>query len=167
MKGVDIANEIFVEFGEPTSLSIPAIAFWLRNNIGALNTWIDTTYALNDSYEIVDASAVEISEEAKAILKKAYVVYFYENKMNSILNSLTTDSAIEIKDGGVSIKKADASKTSRSIGFLKKEIVAEFNDMVAAYKSKGTKPIQVAGDDTVEGIGTKGVTTRINESSRY
>ena len=44
MKVVDIADEIFRELGEPTSLSIPAISFWLRTNVGQLNNYIHTEY---------------------------------------------------------------------------------------------------------------------------
>ena len=42
MKVVDIAEETFRELGEPSTISVPAIATWLRNNIGGLNKAINT-----------------------------------------------------------------------------------------------------------------------------
>ena len=47
MKVVDIADELFRELAEPSSLSIAAIGFWLRTNIGALNNHINTSYVIN------------------------------------------------------------------------------------------------------------------------
>ena len=47
MKIVEIADEIFRELGEPCTLSIPAIAYWLRSNVGELNNLIYTSYSIN------------------------------------------------------------------------------------------------------------------------
>ena len=49
MKVVDIADEIFRELDSPSSLSIPAIAYWLRANIGTLNNYINTSYVINST----------------------------------------------------------------------------------------------------------------------
>ena len=37
IKVVDIADEIHRELGSPSDLSISAISYWLRTNIGQLN----------------------------------------------------------------------------------------------------------------------------------
>lgn len=49
MKIADVANEVFMELDQPTSLSIPAIAFWLRTNIGNLNSRLNTTYDIDST----------------------------------------------------------------------------------------------------------------------
>ena len=41
MKVVDIADEIFRELSEPSTLSIPAIAYWVRSNVGELNNYLN------------------------------------------------------------------------------------------------------------------------------
>ena len=65
MKVVDIASEIYEELGRPSSLSIPSISFWLRNNIGGLNNYINTQFSIaSDDFEIirtVDSAETEIS----------------------------------------------------------------------------------------------------------
>ena len=77
MKVVDIADEVFRELGEPTILSIPAISFWLRANIGQLNNYIHTEFLVNTSdLEIKTSAGVEIGEEEKAVLKKMYFYTF-------------------------------------------------------------------------------------------
>ena len=48
MKVVDIADDIFRELGEPSSLSIPAITFWVRSNVGRLNNAINTEFAVDE-----------------------------------------------------------------------------------------------------------------------
>ena len=40
IKVVDIADEIHRELGSPSDLSISAISYWLRTNIGQLNNLI-------------------------------------------------------------------------------------------------------------------------------
>ena len=82
MKIVDIATEIFEELGQPSSLSIPAVSFWVRNNIGSLNNYINTSFSVRGTdFEVVrtvDNSEVEIDQNAKAVLKKMYIVHYYD-----------------------------------------------------------------------------------------
>ena len=74
MKVVDISDEIFRELGEPSTLSIPAIAYWIRSNVGQMNNLIHTDYYIQSKdleiVTLVNKVAVEISENEKAILKK-------------------------------------------------------------------------------------------------
>ena len=103
MKVVDIADESHRELGSPTDLSIPAIAFWLRTNLGALNNHINTSFIVNaTTYEIEQATTdsqgtsvtLEIAEEEKAILKKLYILHYYDSKIRSrLFLSLTTAPA--------------------------------------------------------------------------
>ena len=55
MKIVDIADELYRELGEPSSISIPAISFWIRSNVGELNNRLNTTFKISsvgsDAYE--------------------------------------------------------------------------------------------------------------------
>ena len=52
MKIVDIADEIFRELGEPSTISIPAISFWIRSNVGELNNRINTTFKINEIMDL-------------------------------------------------------------------------------------------------------------------
>ena len=109
MKVVDIADELHRELGDPSSLSIPAIAYWLRTNIGALNSHIKTSYGVNETtFEIeqkqTDSAGleetVEIGEQERAILKKMYMVHFYEIKLRENITNLATDTVISVSDDG-------------------------------------------------------------------
>ena len=55
MKVVDIADEIFRELSEPSTLSIPAIAYWVRSNVGELNNYLNTSFRVShETFEITE-----------------------------------------------------------------------------------------------------------------
>ena len=83
MKIVDIADEIHRELGSPATLSIPAIAFWVRTNVGAMNNHINTSYEVNvSSLEIVDQGDSPITMYEIAIMKDKYNIHYYDLHRN-------------------------------------------------------------------------------------
>ena len=156
MKVVDIADEVFRELGEPTILSIPAISFWLRANIGQLNNYIHTEFLVNTSdLEIKTSAGVEIGEEEKAVLKKMYFIHFYDQKLRTHMTTLDTDTVISVRDGDSSVTKINRNESTRSIAAIKNQEYDELNQMIQAYNSQKGSPRQVAGDDTTSGASTK------------
>tara|TARA_R100000152_G_C6723667_1_gene149262 strand:- start:224 stop:736 length:513 start_codon:yes stop_codon:yes gene_type:complete len=158
MKVVDIANEIHRELGEPSDLSLAAISYWVRSNIGALNNHINKKYAINSTtYEILDVGHdgdgdAPIGLEEAAILKKMYVVYDYEKKLRSVLGAASQDAVIQISDLGTSIRKVNKNEVGKTFAQVKKQEIEELNRMIAHYKISSSIPRQVAGDDTEEGF---------------
>lgn len=149
MKIVDISDEIYLELDSPTTLSVPAIAHWLRNNIGALNSLINTTYSVNSSsYEIEDEDSVEIGDNEKVILKKMYFVHYYDLKVRENIINISTDSVISVSDDGSSVTKINKNEISKMLAQLKKQEYQELQDLIHAYKLDKSVPHQVAGDDT-------------------
>ena len=77
MKVVDIADELFNELGEPSTLSIPAITYWLRSNIGSLSNYLNEDFTVNstslDIEKTVDEVKVSMDEDEKDILKKCII----------------------------------------------------------------------------------------------
>ena len=149
MKIVDIADEIFRELGQPTEVSIPQIAFWIRVNVGPLNNTINQCYAIDDN-------TLEISPdpglEEKSILKKLYTMHYYDLKIRSTLGAAATDPIVEVTADGASVRKLNRNQTSQLFLNLKKQEMEDYNSLVANYKMLKSKPIQVVGDDTVEGF---------------
>ena len=115
MKVVDIADEIFRELSSPTDLSIPAIAYWVRSNIGALNNYINTDYTINvTTLEVeqvdTDGATVEIGEEEKSIIKMMYMVHFLDRKIRTSLVSMETNTVIAVTDQGSSVRKLNKNE---------------------------------------------------------
>ena len=187
MKIVDIADELFRELGEPSSISVPAISFWIRSNVGELNNRINTTFKIStygsEAYEfsgsfidpayepqafneatgalglsvsgdngIASAPAiVAIQPEEVAILKKMYVVHYYDKQIRSTVGAASTDPIVEVASDGSRVRKINKNELSKTYLALKKEEYMELMDLINAYKLRKSSPVQVAGDDTVRG----------------
>ncbi len=153
MKIVDIADELYRELAEPSDLSIPAISFWLRSNIGKLNNLISTAYLVDeDTLEInqlVCGVETEINDEEKVILKKLYLIHYYDLKIRSVLGAASTDSIREITSDGARIRKFSTNDLCKTYVSTKKEETLELDKLVHAYKITKSSPRQVSGDDTV------------------
>lgn len=153
MKVVDIANEIYLENASPSDTSIPAIAYWLRSNVGKLNTVLYEDFYIDDtSLEILDASAVEISYVAVAILKVMYKVYRIELDIRANLDAINANGILEANDEGFSIKRINRSEVLKTLTSFKKDTLTELNNLIHNYRSLKGLPSQIAGDDTVAGI---------------
>jgi hypothetical protein len=187
MKIVDIADEIYRELSEPSTISIPSIAFWIRSNVGELNNRINTTFKIRDTnpdiYEFSgsfvtasnepqvfneaagalglsvsgnngtssDPAIVAIQPEESSILKKMYVVHYYDQQIRSTVGAASTDPIVEVASDGSRVRKINKNELSKTYISLKKEEYSELIDLINAYKLRKASPIQVAGDDTVVG----------------
>ena len=93
MKVVDIADEIFREVGEPTTYSIASISYWVRANIGRLNSYISTFFEIEPStLEIIQKTdeknngtlvQKEISIDEGAILKRMFLIHYYDKSIKT------------------------------------------------------------------------------------
>ena len=164
MKVVDVADEIYRELGLPTDLSVSAIAFWVRTNIGELNNLLFTTYAINStSFELVDDCDAEITAEAVAILKKMYSIHYYDLQIKKNIVILSTDTILEVEHQGSKVKKVNKNEVNKNLGTLRKQEIDVMKNLVTAYRLKGAQPRQVAGDDTIAGEYSSPDTTRVTD----
>jgi len=156
MKVVDIASEIYTELGEPTTLSIPPITFWIRRNIGLLNSRINTDFYVDENdFEIKEKDsagvAKEISINEANISKKMYLIHHYDVKLRESLGAASTDTWVEIATDGTSVRRVNKVQQSQTYQVAKKTEIEDLDKLIAAYNRKGSTPLQVAGDDTVAG----------------
>ena len=178
MKIVDIADEIYRELSEPATISIPSISFWIRSNVGELNNRINTTFKIRHTnpniYELSgsfvtasnepqvfneatgalglgDPAIVAIQPEEASILKKMYVVHYYDQQIRSTVGAASTDPIVEVASDGSRVRKINKNELSKTYIALKKEEYSELIDLINAYKLRKASPVQVAGDDTVVG----------------
>ena len=134
-KIVDIADEIYRELGDPSDVSIPSIAFWLRTNLGKLNILINKKYTINTLDLEVDAISPEtFTIIEKSIFKKMYNIHYYDRQIikligkSSALNLINQDTSssgenattgsansdsLEISENGFSYKKTNSDSTSQ------------------------------------------------------
>ncbi|MAF24606.1 hypothetical protein CL634_03390 [bacterium] len=150
MKVIDIAEDLYRELGDPTDISIPAIVYWLKTNVGSLTNLIGIKYTVDStSQEIVDEESKEIVAEVGAVLKKMYVIHHYELKLRANITGLLKDTIISVTDDNSSVIKVNKNEVSKVLAQIKNQEYAELQKMVTAFRRREAKPIQVAGDDTV------------------
>ena len=148
MKIVDIADEIYRELSSPSGLSIPVIAFWLRSNIGALNNLIASTHAINSTTLEFEP---ELVDESKTVLKKLYMIHYYDIKIRATLGAASIDSVLEVTSDGATVRKINKNELSKTYIAIRKQEYDELTKAVFAFKNNASHPIQVAGDDTING----------------
>lgn len=145
----DIADEIHRELDSPSDIAVGVIFYWLRANLGAVNSFIRTSYTVDSSTsEVIPA----VDEDEKAIFKKLYNVYYYDKKIRSILGAAGTEVVVEIDSDGSKIRRVNKTEIGKTYAQLKSAEFAELNKLVTAYNTSKTRPLQVAGDDTIEGV---------------
>ncbi len=155
MKVVDLANEIWIEMGEPSSTSVPAIAFWIRGQVGQINSLLFEDFEIQegDEYNIVDGGGTEISINAASIIKKLYLIYDYDLQIRSQMNALASDTLLSFKEAdGSSFTRTNRNEISKTLASLKKDEMAALKALISAYRANKASALQVAGDDTVPGI---------------
>jgi len=135
IKIVDIADELYRELGEPSDISIPSIAFWLRTNLGKLNIHLNKKYSINTLDLEIDAiSPDSFTIAEKTIFKKLYNIHYYDRQIIKLIGksnalnlinqdtstsgeNITTGSAnsdtIEISENGFSYRKTNSESTSQ------------------------------------------------------
>ena len=164
VKIVSIADEAYRELASPSDLSIAAISFWLRTNLGQLNNLIDTSYALDTNTQELETG---LTIEEAVIFKKLYFVHYYDIKIRATLGAASNDSVVEVSSDGARVRKInknEISKTWMSARNLERD---ELTRLITAYKLTGSSPRQVAGDDTIaEGNNTR-VQDLYNRSRNY
>ena len=156
VKIVSIADETYRELASPSDLSIAAISFWLRTNLGQLNNLINTSYALDVNTQELETG---LSIEEAVIFKKLYFVHYYDIKIRATLGAASSDSVVEVSSDGARVRKInknEISKTWMSARNLERD---DLTRLVTAYKLTESSPRQVAGDDTI----TEGNNTRAQD----
>jgi len=150
-KIIDIADEIYRELGEPSDLSLSSIAFWLRTNIGDLNILINKKYYIEETtYEIANEEGEIFKDIEKSIFKMLYSMHYYERLFRNALGAASTDSVLEISQNGFSARKINKNELAKTYAELRNQISDELQILTKNYNLNEARPLQVAGDDTVE-----------------
>ena len=144
-----IAQEIYEELGDNSCTSIAAIAAWVRRNIGGLNNLLNASFTIEEdkNFEITP----NLSDIEKYIFKKMYSIYYFDLKIKNV-GSLASTDFISIKDDIGSVQKVNSNEVLKNYITVRKQEYDELKDLINKYRSNGSLPRQVAGDDTTAGF---------------
>lgn len=146
-KIVDIADEIYRYLESPTDISIPAIAFWLRANVGALNNLIGTSFSIDDTtFEL----STSISVTEKVIFKSLFYIYYYDKQIRTNLGAAASSSILEVSSDGAMVRTTNKNEISKTWLQLRKETQLELDTVVNSYNFGSITPVSVDGQDTNE-----------------
>ena len=80
------------------------------------------------------------------------MVYFYETKLRSSIITMDTSSVVEVSDQGSSVRKLNRNEITKTLNSTKNQEYETLINLINSYKLRKSTPLQVAGDDTVEGF---------------
>lgn len=143
-----IAQEIYEELGEQSDTSISAIAAWVRRNIGGLANMLNKTFEIKDGTYEINPNLTDIE---KYIFKKMYSIYYFDLKIKSTA-SLTATDYVSIKDDFGSVQKINSNEVLRNFYSIRKQEYEELKNLIDTYNLNEVNPLQVVGDDTIEGV---------------
>ncbi len=104
MKVADIANKFYTDLDSPTDLSLVSLSFWIRNNLGALNARILTSWSVDiDTLEVKDQNSDEITPDAVSVYFQMYLVHYYDKKYRSNLTTMNNNILILVQDNSRSV----------------------------------------------------------------
>lgn len=150
----DLANSIYVsEFdsnSENANLSL--IEAWLQENLGLLNTLINTRYnGLNPGMGL----------EEQAIYKQIYLYNYYSKQSRNVLRGIvataSSDNILMVADGDNRIQFANKNEIGKTFRDLARDAKQVLDNMVAKYNIYAAKPLQVGGieagsEDVIEDL---------------
>lgn len=141
----DLANEIWFELGEPDDISIPAIAFWLRSNIGKLNIKIAENFDIvaENNYEFTP----ELTLNTKEIFKSIFYIWYFDKQIRKNLGAAALNQTIEVDSDGSKVRKTSKNDTAKLYLQMKEMASEDLDKMVNAYKFYKARPSVVHGQD--------------------
>lgn len=147
-----ISDRIYRDLGEPTDTSIPQISWYLSNNLGKLNSLLNTCYTIANC----DANVgPEISEKDAAVYKELYLIKYYQKKiLDNLGAAAAANSAISVESDGANIRFSDRNQIARNYITLKQNAESELKSLINSYKLSNIEPLQICGDDDYTPIPT-------------
>jgi hypothetical protein len=138
----DLASSIHASEFDSNSeaANLASIEAWLEENLGLLNTLINT------SYNGVDPG---MGLEEKAIYKQIYLYNYYgkqtRNVLRGIVSTTSSDNILMVADGDNRIQFANKNEISKTFRDLSRDAKQALDIMVAKYNIYSSKPLQVGG----------------------
>jgi hypothetical protein len=121
------------------------ISGWLSENLGLLNTLINTNFSGQNP---------SLGLEERAIYKEIYLYNYYNKQARSILRGITAtsnagDNILSVSDGDNSISFVNRNEVGKVYRDLAKESKQKLDGLVTKYTIYQSQPLQVGGYESV------------------
>ena len=138
----DLALKIFqTEFDGNTGAAYQSyIEAWLKENIGQLNS------RLNTSYSGIDA---ELDLESIAVYKEIYMANYYRKQSRNALRGLVGSSEgsdlLSLRDGNSSVSFVNKNEVAKVYKSMAQESEMKIDKMAHQYNMYQSEPLQLGG----------------------
>ncbi len=138
----DLADSIYAsEFdSDSEAINLSTLNGWLEENLGLLNTLINTSYSgINPGMGL----------EEKAIYKQIYLYNYYgkqsRNVLRGIVSTTSSDNILMVADGDNRIQFANKNEIGKTFRDMARDAKQTLDTMVAKYNIYSAKPLQIGG----------------------
>ena len=138
----DLAEVIFnTEFDSDSSVtSVVSITAWLEENLGLLNTLINTSFQGTDP---------NLGLEEESIYKLIYLYNFYSKQARNVLRGIVSTTGggniLSVADGDNKIQFVNKNEVGKTYRDLARELKSQLDQLVTKYNIYASKPLQVGG----------------------
>jgi hypothetical protein len=87
-----------------------------------------------------------------AILKKMFLIYYYDRVIRTNISSAATDTIVQVTDQGSTVRKINKNEVIKSLTTIKRQEYLEMKDLIRDFKASQVSPRQTVGDDTIKGL---------------
>lgn len=155
---LEIATQIHQDLESPDSPTVGVIQYWLRHHITELNNLINVGYTIDNNDGSIEPDLVD---QDSAILKKIYMVYYYDSKIRANLGAASNDPVMEVSENGAVVRLISKNNIALSYIQMKKQEQEELNNLITFYRSNNATPQAVAGTDDVD-VWYDGINSSVN-----
>lgn len=142
----DLADDIFGTEFEYNSghVQFYYLSGWLNNNIGRLNTRIDTSFCVESG---LFTPTGDFGLEERSIYKQMYLHQFYTKKATQVLRG--TDSSVDfltLREGDTVITRTNKNELAKTYKSMASDAMEETEKLITSYKLYQAAPLQVVGN---------------------
>lgn len=144
-----MASDILSGLYNPSDINITTTSYWVRNNLGKLNTSIFASFALSGvgDDQLITGDCPSWNDKTRDIYKKMHEVHYYRKQIMSTLPAGTNNQVLELNSDGARIKMVNKSEVAKTYKDLKRDAENELEEMIADFNIYNAKISQVSGDD--------------------
>ena len=118
---------------------IQSVSGWLQQNIGMLNSLINTSFSGEDPNWLL---------EEPNIYSQIYLGHYYRKKSRDTLRGIDESADfITLREGDTVITRTNKNEIAKTYLSLAKESEEALKDLIYKYNAYNSSPIQVAGRD--------------------
>ena len=144
---LEVSTQVHQDLGSPDSPTVGVIQYWLRHHVTDLNNAINTSYTISATDGSIEP---DLGDQESSIIKRMYMVYFYDHKIRENLGAAAIDPVLEVAENGAVVRMVSRNNLALSYVQMKKAEKDTLDQLIHFYRTNSATPQSVEGDDTTD-----------------